>query len=232
MAINSNRKENVKKLTTMLAFIAAFAVSQCFATQVRVERMAGYYSGSGGEFNMAPVIGSGPAPSGYDADVLVNNSQGKLGFETFCVDINLPISVPGTYEIGAREAVPNAVAYLYSEFSKGTLATYDYTPGAARAGDARDLQKAIWYLLGQMPLTELNLNAQAFANMGATAPEADYEVWKLPLSQIAPTGALGRPVQPMLFIDHIPTGPDGGLTVMLLGLALTGLGWFSRRCNA
>lgn len=220
----------MKKLIVILA-LAALAVSQCFATQVRVERLTGYYSGSGGEFNVAPVIGSGPAPLGYDADVLVNNSLGNLGFETFCADKTLPIAIPGTYVIGTREAVPNSVGFLYSEFSKGTLTTYDYTPGVGREADAQDLQQAIWFLLGQMAFPDLSANAQAFANMGTGAPLADYYVWKLPLSQIAPTGALGEAVQPVLFADH-PTGPDGGLTVMLLGLALTGLGWFSRRCRA
>lgn len=165
-----------------------------------------------------------------------------LGFETFCnsgfVEVqNNPQN--GTF-------IPNNVAWgtawLYSQFAAGTLAGYDYsvsgsggTSFANRMGAAYALQNAIWELDGTggsylntgaggitVFLTEA-ATAAALAGVSSDTVAANgaFDVEELYLTYN------GQPSQPMLGFG-IPV-PDGGSTIILLGMALTGIGLFTRR---
>ncbi len=211
----------MRKLLTMLAVVGALAASQCFALNVNVNRLPGYFAGDGGEFNVNPIIGNG-----YASVCIV---QG--GFETFCSDIHSPIHIPGTYVAQPLVPVGNfLVEYLYNQFARGVLTDYDYTPGPAgtRPASAEALQIAIWNLLGQVgPPPSGSLADDFIKDANANAVQGkDYFVSELPLNDLT-----GKPVQP-LFVLQVPNQPDGGLTVLLLGMALTGLGWVSRRSKA
>jgi hypothetical protein len=212
------REVNVKRLITLFALVGALTASQCFAIPVLVQRLPGYYSGSGGEFNLDVLIG-GP----YASDVQVGG-----GFETFCSQKGINISVPGVYLTGALSPVGVAgVGFLYKAFVSGAMSGYDYTPGATRAADAGALQEAIWNLLGQVPNGALNAQALFYKGLAAGA-SGNYGVYMLPL-----TKADGESVQSMLVYEpHTTTIPDGGLTAMLLGFGLVGIYGFSRRSEA
>ncbi len=70
------------------------------------------------------------------------------------------------------DPISSKTAYLYTQFSKGTLSNYDYGNAALRAGDADSLQNAIWYLeneLGTPALNTLGAQTQAWINEATTA---------------------------------------------------------------
>jgi len=139
-----------------------------------VTRQGGYYSGLGGEFTVFnSSAGSGNltlSQAYYSLAAATKTAQIVASpvpsFQSFCVEYHESIGVP-TYdnEIVVSESsvaggpgsasrmtmkdLQPETAYLYSEFAKGTLAGYNYTPGAGRGASALALQQAIWYFQGQ-----------------------------------------------------------------------------------
>jgi VPDSG-CTERM motif len=204
----------MKKLLLTTLAISMIALVKVGATSVTVSYVSGYYAYPGGEFNVSPVIGQG-----YSSDVLVNG-----GYETFCISesqkVN-PYPPNNVYTATIGAAAQYDVAYLYSQFAKGTLASYDYTPGAGREASAWALQNAIWYFMGFTSNNEGTLGATYVALAALNAKSTiDYGVNALDL-----TSAKGTAAQPQLEMQV----PDGGTTVMLLGLAIAGCGLVSRK---
>jgi len=125
--------------------------------QVNITRMAGYYTGSGGEFTLSPTAGSDPIP-------------GNPGpWQTFCMETNEYIMPPYTAYmdidpyavvggsggqdldlngdgINDADSLDPRTAYLYTKFLNKTLIDYDYTPGGTRSASAGALQNAIWFI--------------------------------------------------------------------------------------
>jgi hypothetical protein len=111
-----------------------------------------YQAGSGGEFKTTILTGDVPGiPLGSS-------------FQTFCVEMDEYISLPGTYYsvvntsavqggVGGPEPDPldPRTAWLYHEFANGDLAGYDYSTTAGRRTSAEALQNAIWYLEQEIP---------------------------------------------------------------------------------
>jgi hypothetical protein len=131
--------------------------------------------------------------------------NGKAYFQTFCTELNEEFSPGATYNISSvgNAALYNnqydssgngipvpldlGVAYLYSQFAGGTLASYDYTYGGGRSATAGDLQNAIWILLGEESgtiatwvqndlATGLHTTAGNLAAWRTVAPSGDYGV--------------------------------------------------------
>ena len=139
-----------------LASVAGLLVSNTVAQQVTVSQIPGYFVAAG-EFNIKPIRGAG-----YGAGALVGG-----GFQTFCINRDAGITLPGTYFdtlspagiiIPGNLTVSKGSAWLYSQFSSGILADYRYAgpaiidPGqtySQRANDAYQLQLAFWTLEGQ-----------------------------------------------------------------------------------
>lgn len=225
----------MKKLMLAVVAATALAVFQASAITVTVDQVAGYNAGDG-EFNVSPITGVG-----YGAAALYNNNSGSLGFGTFCIDREVSITTPGQYD---ATIIPSGInpnngnqislgtAWLYQQFAQGTLANYDYTPGAGRVNSAYLLQNAIWVLEGQIA----NNFADIFLTMVTTefgsllAAQVDnnqhYSVGVLGLSYLdANRNTVAA--QPMLTLL-----PDGGSALLLLGLGLSGLALFSRKVLA
>jgi hypothetical protein len=126
-----------------------------------------YRQGSGGEFaaeildmtDWVTVLGFNPLNLYADAaklpDTIANN------FMTFCVETNEYISDGSTHWVtfddhaiaggtggGPNDKLSQGAAFLYREFATASLGptVYNYTPGAARAAAAENLQIAIWTL--------------------------------------------------------------------------------------
>lgn len=235
--------------------IAAIAVSLATVTQVgaltvNVNALAGYHLGSGGEFNVNPITGVGYAPS-----VLVGG-----GFETFCVAQNVSIAVPGTYDAtvdangtyisalpGTTKTISMGTAYLYQQFATGVLNHYNYTPGSngsanpatwLRADAAYQLQLAIWALEGTYSYPNFTVNVflndiigggKQFASLAAAMAannSGGFGVGTLRLTTIGGQNP-GTPVQGMLTLL-----PDGGTTLMLMGIGFSSLALVSRKFRA
>jgi hypothetical protein len=220
------------------AFISLIAATVLTATHVMalvvtVDRVTGYYEGSGGEYNVTPVTGVG-----YSSLDQYNNNFGQLGYGTFCVDRDLSITVPGQYtaviDPGAVTQNGNHIsvgtAWLFQQFAQGTLSDYHYTqlgdPG--RASDALNLQLAIWTLEGYYGYPDpsvnpfLNLAISQFGSLSGAEVDANraYDVGVLNLYNTQ-TGAA---IQPMLTLL-----PDGGSALILLGMGLSGIAVCARK---
>lgn len=70
------------------------------------------------------------------------------------------------------DPISSKTAYLYTQFSKGTLSNYDYGNVSLRVGDADALQNAFWYLeneLGNTQFSSLSAQTQAWINEATSA---------------------------------------------------------------
>jgi hypothetical protein len=210
-----------------------------------------YQTGVGGEFTFR--IDQGSLISGYAAATHDILGGSDVSFQTFCVEGNEYIYPYGVYTaVGNDHSVYGNVhlsvgaAWLYSQFATGGnfggLATYAYGGGSGRHTTAGELQNAIWALMGgQEGQTAANNagnqfliaaeNAFGGTFLGADAPATigvnNNHVYVLNLWDTS-----GRAAQDQLIYTTGPIPnviPDGGMTAMLLGFGLTGLGFVSRR---
>lgn len=185
----------------------------------------------GGEFVAKPSDGL-TVPAGYAA---TTKDQGTAAqnpsFQTFCLERSEVLVFGTTYDVtlsnsaklggggavGGKDPISVGTAYLYDQFARGVLSGYDFadsTPGVSRKADAEILQQTIWYLeeeigIGGVSDTKfLDLVAGTTDNKSDAAPGA-YGVAVMTLKD----GALNRQ-------DLLIRVPDGGLTIMLLGMSL------------
>ena len=124
------------------------------------------------------IVGASDTGSwGYNSSM-----AGQRYFQTFCIEATEEF-YPGTPygasisgnalygHLGASPGVPVTLgtAWLYSQFAKGTLSTYDYTYGSGRSGTAGSLQQAIWYLQGENGGVDNSLVTLALTAVGGAA---------------------------------------------------------------
>jgi len=221
----------MKKTLLVALLLTGLASTSALANQVKLVAGYGPFSANqAGEFTIVPMNTS------FNASAYVNgvtkNVAGYPGtFQTFCLERHTTISAGATYDAtpnqmtsGTGFQLNKGVARLYTAFAAGTLADYDY--GAGRLASAAALQNAIWYLLGGQiaaPIGNVFVDA-AMADADWAEANDDMHVKVLNLTRITD----GADRQDIIVI----TGggvPDGGLTLALLGMGLTGLGLVSRR---
>src|SRR5438132_8198625 len=110
----------MKLYTTLKRTAIAMAATVLTATQLTAQvATVTEISGFNPEFNVTPVIGSGYGPGALVAG----------GFETFCIDRDINISIPGVfyYNVDTNGIIPfglqlsKGAAYLYSLFASNTL---------------------------------------------------------------------------------------------------------------
>jgi len=238
----------MKRFSIAIALVMLLA-SAAMADQVRVgypgSPYGAYQTGVGGEFTLTPVNPIGWLDlTHYGAGARNVGVEGS--FQTFCIEggeyiypyssiynavVQLNAVNGGVGPNG--DPISKGTGWLYSQFASGEWESglsYAYS-GANRGSDADLLQKALWWLEGEegIAYSDANKYMAAVVNhfgsqLGAQADGgARFGVYALHL-----TTENGGPVQDQLYFNGFPVS-DSGATIALLGLAVAGLGFASRR---
>jgi hypothetical protein len=238
----------MRKSIVILA-VALMAVTVAFADQIQVGypgQPLGPYTGGngGGEFTFLPINPAGWLNlSNYDAGV--TRDVGVSGsFQTFCIEgnegiygydeINIDVDKSWPYDATlsqnamqgsmgpSGDPVSVGTGWLYSQFARGVLSGYTYGPSVgARQTSAGLLQQAIWWLEGEKSVVYSAANpfmAAVVNHFGSEAlAQADggwnYGVYALNLTKTTQTGTVKRIQDGLVYV------PDGGMTLILLGIA-------------
>ncbi len=147
-----------------------------------------------------------------------------------------------------QDPVSVGTGWLYSQFAKGTLAGYNYSgTQAVRQLSAAALQNAIWWLEGEISTDQSSnsfiTTAQAALGIASTVPNpspgqggtglalnsyngntaATYGVYAL---NLGPFSGQTRSTQDQLIYKTTANTdvPDGGATILMLGMAIAGVG--------
>ena len=207
-------------------------------------RLTGYFGGNGGEFTLYGSLMS--LDNKYYADVAKAQDGNSESFQTFCVETSEDVINPmniwastqnaagtasGTHAYegsipGAGDDIDARTVYLYTQFATGALAAsatpYDYTPGPGgnRNTDAVQLQKAIWFLEGEIGAPASGSKAEAWVTEAQTALDAGWVgVGHVLILQMhgAPDGQDYR--QDQLYYVPVP----GAVLLGILGLSVAGI---------
>lgn len=204
----------MKKLSILIAMVVMAAATAAHANTLTLNIGAVQY-GVGGEF--LATVADGPVAG---------------TFETWCVQTTVEFSPGGTYSYDLVQTdtqghnLALGTAWLYNQFLNGGLTVASPT-------DAELFQSAIWWLQGKQ--TE-----SGFLDGGAG--NKYYDLASTTLAALgedltsASNGAYGVSIMQM-YIPNTTTPaqaqlariPDGGTTVLLLGVALMGIAAFRRR---
>ena len=147
-----------------LCLSAAPAMASYDSGKSVIDRVNGYYAGSGGEFTLSTATLSTSGYSSLTKDIVITDYSVPgtyvdmtTSFQTFCVETNEGISPThyieqtwvnwdGTdsYAVAGGSGGPQPddldprTAYLYTQFATGNLSNYDYDELSTPPGDDRD----------------------------------------------------------------------------------------------
>jgi len=198
----------MKKLFLVMIGMAMLMATEALAAPVLVTQPSPGYGGrnGGGEFNISPNFTGGI----YGPDVAIFG-----GFQTFCVEAQIDIVVPGNYDavLSSQDAsgtqLTLGTAWLYQLFAKEDPAlSYNYTPGAGRTDSSEELQQAIWILQSQGGPNVVETAAtsvyvqMAVAHFGSLANAEAPNNGTFPVSIVKLTDANGLQVQNMLSLSQ------------------------------
>ncbi len=246
----------LNRLNTSVAALAlALVVPQASADQVKMRVDAGIagttiattqgfntVNHSGGNY-FAEVIDTGTSPdlngvlANY-ASVAKGNALSNYALWTFCIEINESFSGGGIYNVSLSNSADNggysggnpdpisvATARLYSLFATGQMSSlvggfvYDASHGA-------DVQEAIWYLEGEDSVLNRTGANSIIAALGAPSFNSTINYTGSAVRVMNLTDSAGNKKQSQLVYVGVP---DGGTSLLLLGLGLAGLNVLSRR---
>ncbi len=245
-----NSKFAVKAVVAGCAIVAssvAFAVPQVMAGDtIKLTVPAWGGANGGGEFTASALTGNSPSfqtfcleynehfTPGNTLYVKAVNTGAKSGGGGAVLDPNTPLNLTDTWD-----PISSQTAYLYTQFSQGTLANYDYgTSGAGlteHTADSQSLQLAFWVLEDEISATfnsavyakytaatAVGLEAQAFvaaANL-AVSTNAWSGIGRVRALNLYSNASYTGPAQDQLYLQPIPE-PET-YAMMLAGLGLIG----------
>lgn len=192
------KRQNKLAIGLAIASLAGFASSGALADPTAITLGNGYGS-LAGEFKAKVVSGTNTPYQG--SSVLYGTGTSFITFclektEYFNSYDTQTLYVKGAPNIGALnggagraamytgdvagtgtstngfDPISSKTAYLYTQFSKGTLSNYDYGNATLRVADADALQNAFWYLeneLGSTTFNSLSTQTKAWINEATTA---------------------------------------------------------------
>jgi len=219
----------------------------------------GYSNGTGGEFMVFE--------TGYEANYASVATYDSWwygsGFGTFSLELNeYAVTYPSGYTVdpyamnggiggGNPDPLSVGTGWLYDQYSLGTLAGYDYNPGAGRAASAAQLQEAFWWLEDELSssydvsensflsLAGSSLGMGSFEDLKGDADPLNSSVAVINFTSesgymLLSEGGDSEPgdsehMQSMLVRTGTVSVPDNGLTLVLLGIAVLGSLVFNRR---
>jgi hypothetical protein len=227
----------MKKTLLLGLLVGTMATMAAVADQIKIEPNFGpYQTGNGGEFTVLPI--------GFNIEGYVSGVSGdfveKGTFQTFCLELKEGINAT-TYDVTHGQVTKNSnvtlnkgTAWLYDQFKLGELGqNYDYADtGLGRKASAAKLQNEFWYLMGQIgtpdPLFDGIVNAAAVAGSWNVLDPSNGWL-DVKVLNVWTVGSRLTGAKQDVLVQEPPTTPDGGLTLALLGMGLTGLGVVSRR---
>jgi hypothetical protein len=116
-------------------------------------------------------------------------------------------------------------AYLYTQFSAGTLSNYDYSNATLREADANALQNAFWYLENEQPAT-YTLSGQALAWVNEATAANWTNIGNVRVLNLYKDQAFTQIAQDQLYMTAPVPEPET-YAMMLAGLGL--IGFFGNR---
>ncbi|MEP0842393.1 MAG: hypothetical protein HRF43_06745 [Phycisphaerae bacterium] len=226
----------------LVSLMAAPVMADYSGGTMNMGKQVGYYGpGFAGEFTMYPNA-SDPYLSNAAYAAATKNQGVANSFQTFCleltehadtpVDINVnerfineadgsPAGAGSHAVLGSKpfgDNLDQRTAYLYTKFAQGTLAGYDYTPGAGRGASAASLQLAIWVIEEEIPSTS---DALALAFIADANNAVASGAWSgIGLVRVLNLSLHGYPRSFRQDVPYLLPVPGAALLVVLgLGLA-------------
>jgi hypothetical protein len=215
----------MKRLLLISIVVTLLMATQTMAATVWVERGPVRGTNGGGQFLLT-----------LSGDLVLNGNviatSGKT-FISFCLEEMEAISYDQSYTaivnpdeaavwggtLGGADVISEGTAYLFNKYND-TITT---------SQQATDLQAAIWYLEDEISLADPTANAylnELTASFGSiniakttNANLGDYNLYVLNLT--TETGARAQ--------DQLVHVPDGGLTILLLGLGIGSMALLYRK---
>ena len=214
------------------------------ASALEIRRYSGYYSGNGGEFS---IFGTG-YEANYHPDATYPDGGPREAFQSFCLEMTERFTIfPDSYTIdphaiegGGGPVQPDPIsvgtAWLYREFSDGVLTGYSYSVGVAREASAAVLQETIWWLEHELPASHtLSTGANTFLSL-AVAGTGLADAAALRANSLGQYGVAVMNFESFNGEDVLEDRqsmlvrvPDGGLTLVMLGIGVLGCVAMRRR---